>query len=38
MLMRTFTSSFSGGEYRNPNLRLVTKAKACKVAGLEGRP
>jgi len=25
-------------DYHNPNLGLVTKAKACKVAGQEGSP
>jgi hypothetical protein len=33
--MRTLTSSSSGGECRNPNLRLVTKGRACKGAGQE---
>ncbi len=34
--MRTLTSSFNGGEYRNPSLGLVTKARACKGVGQEG--
>jgi len=28
----------SGGECRNLSLGLVTKARACKVAGQEGSP
>jgi hypothetical protein len=31
--MRTLTSFFSGGECRNPSLRLATKARACKGVG-----
>jgi hypothetical protein len=34
--MRTLTSSSNGGECRNPNLGLATKAKAYKSAGQEG--
>jgi hypothetical protein len=36
--MRTLTSSFSGGECRNLNLGLATKARAYKGEGQEGRP
>jgi hypothetical protein len=36
--MRTLTSSFSGGECRNPSLGLATKARGCKVAGQVGDP
>ncbi len=33
--MRTLTSSSTGGECHNPNLGLVTKARACKDASQE---
>jgi len=33
--MKTLTSSSSGGECRNLNLGLVTKARACEVVGQE---
>jgi len=36
--MRTLTSSFSGGECRNPSLGLTTKAKGYRVVGQEGSP
>ncbi len=35
--MKTLTFSFSGGECRNPSLGLTTKARACKVAGQDGK-
>jgi len=34
--MRTLTSSSNGGECRNLNLGLATKARACKRARQEG--
>jgi hypothetical protein len=34
--MRTLTSSFSGGECRNPSLRLATKAKGLQGCELRG--
>jgi hypothetical protein len=36
--MRTLTSSSSGGQCRNPSLKLVTRARACKGAGQKGSP
>jgi hypothetical protein len=36
--MRTLTSSSNGGQCRNPSLKLVTKARACKGAGQKGSP
>jgi len=33
MSMKTLTSSFSGGECRNPSLGLVTKAKGLQGCG-----
>ncbi len=36
--MRTLASSFSGGEYRNPNLGLATKARGLKGCGPRGSP
>jgi hypothetical protein len=34
--MRTLTSSYSGGECRNPNFGLVTKAKGLQGCGPKG--